>query len=88
MAVIIWCYAFGFYFGGIFVRDNVHNDVRSRNYQSGDIVSIFFGVLFGAFSLGMAAPSMKAVNEGLVAGHFALSVIDRNPKIKLDEGKP
>jgi len=33
------------------------------------------------FSLGMAAPNIKAVTEGRVAGKMAFDIIDRKPAI-------
>ena len=30
--VMFACYSYNFYFGGIFVRDNVQNDIRGRSY--------------------------------------------------------
>lgn len=34
----------------------------------GDILSSFFGVMFGLFCLGMATPNIRFVNEGIAAG--------------------
>ena len=75
------CYSYNFYFGGIFVRDNVQNDIRGRSYESGDIMAIFFGILFGVFTLGMGGPYIKAVTEGKIAGAMAFEVLDRKPAI-------
>jgi len=36
------------------------------------------------FSLGMAAPNLKAVSEGRVAGKMVFDIIDRQPKIDQD----
>ena len=58
-----------------------------HKYDAGDIMSCFFGVVFGVFSLGLAFPNVKAVTEGRVAGKSAYDVIDRIPSIRLDEGK-
>jgi ATP-binding cassette subfamily B (MDR/TAP) protein 1 len=53
-------------------------------YTSGDILACFFGVVFGVFSLGMATPNIKAITEGRVAGKVAYDIIERVPKIKMD----
>jgi hypothetical protein len=37
--------------------------------------------MFGMFSIGMAAPNMKAITEGKVAGKQAFDIIDRVPSI-------
>ena len=60
-------YAVGFYFGGLSVR-NEWNDTRGNKYTSGEVITIFFAVIFGIFSLGMAAPNLRAIGEGLAAG--------------------
>jgi hypothetical protein len=41
--------------------------------------------VFGVFSLGMATPNIKAITEGKVAGKIAYDVIDRKPRILLDD---
>ena len=39
-----------------------------RKYTAGDILVVFFGVIFGMFSLAMMTPSMTAISEGRAAG--------------------
>jgi ABC-type multidrug transport system fused ATPase/permease subunit len=46
---------------------------------------VFFGIIFGIFSLGMAAPHIAAVNEGRVALATVLSVINRKTPIILND---
>ena len=36
-------------------------------------------------SIGMATPNVKAIVEGRVAGKMAYDIIDREPKIKMDD---
>lgn len=84
--IIFGSYAYAFYFGSYFVDNDVYNDSMKRIYTSGDVITIFFGVFFGMFSLGMAMPNFKAVTEGLIAGKMAYDIIDRVPKIPI-EGK-
>ena len=48
------------------------------------IVAIFFGIIFGAFSLGIAAPNFKSITKGRQAARCVLDVIQREPEIKLD----
>jgi len=74
---IFAAYAFAFYMGSIWVENGYHNSLTDEAYTSGDIITCFFGVIFGMFSLGMAAPNMKAVTEGKVAGKMVFDVIDR-----------
>ena len=47
-------------------------------------MSCFFGVIFGVMSIGMATANIKAVAEGKVAGKMAYEIIERTPKILLD----
>jgi len=39
----------------------MHNATEDRKYKAGDCLAVFFGVLFGLFSLGGAGPSITAV---------------------------
>ena len=61
------------------------NPKFDRDYSNGDILACFFGVVFGVFSLGMGTPNIKAITEGKVAGKIAYDVIDRKPRILLDD---
>lgn len=72
-------YAFSFYLGSIWIYYDIWNNTHSRVYSVGDVLSCFFGVIFGMFSLGMAGPNIKAVSEGKVAGKMAFDIIDRKP---------
>ncbi|CAI2366845.1 unnamed protein product [Moneuplotes crassus] len=78
-------YAYGLFVGGQFVKAGIYNHNRGRNYTSGDIISIFFGILIGIFSLGASAPNMKTVTEGRIAAYNALQVIHRRPNILIDD---
>jgi hypothetical protein len=57
-------YSYAFYMGHIWIYYDINNDVMDRSYTAGDIMSCFFGVIFGMFSLGMAGPNFKALAEG------------------------
>lgn len=45
------------------------------------MLTIFFGVMFGVFSLGFTIPNFKAIVDGTAAGFQAFKVIKRNPPI-------
>lgn len=45
-------YGLGFYFGSIFVGDGTENALLDRAYTGGDVIVIFFSIMFGGFSLG------------------------------------
>ena len=78
-------YAYAFYFGSVLIVKQIENTNSGKVYTSGDILSCFFGVVFGVFSLGMATPNIKAITEGRVAGKVAYDIIDRVPRILMDD---
>lgn len=84
-AVIFGYYGYAFYSGSYFITWQIKNPKFGRDYSNGDILSCFFGIVFGVFSLGMATPNIKAITEGKVAGKIAYDVIDRKPQILLDD---
>lgn len=62
--VMFASYAYSFYLGKVWIYYGISNDTFKRNYTAGDIMSCFFGILFGMFALGMASPNFKALAEG------------------------
>lgn len=80
-ASIFGTYAYAFYMGSVWIYNDIYNDTFERTYTAGDILSCFFGVIFGMFSVGLATPNIKAVNDGKVAGKLAFEIIDRKPQI-------
>jgi ABC-type multidrug transport system fused ATPase/permease subunit len=80
-ASVFGTYAYSFYMGSVWIYKGIHNDLYKRDYSAGDILSCFFGVIFGMFSVGLASPNIKAVTEGRVAGKMAFDIIDRKPAI-------
>lgn len=82
MGVIFLSYCFAFYIGHIFIVEQVRDSSGQDPYTSGDVLACFFGIIFGFFSLGMAAPNIKAVSEGQVAGKLAYDIIDRVPAVR------
>jgi hypothetical protein len=77
--VMFGYYAYAFFVGSFLITKQVNNSNSGEVYTSGDILSCFFGVVFGVFSLGMATPNIKAITEGRVAGKAAFDIIDRVP---------
>lgn len=86
-ASIFGTYAYAFYMGSVWIYKGFSNDAFNRVYSAGDILSCFFGVVFGMFSVGMATPNIKAVAEGKVAGKMAFDIINRKPTIDQDDNK-
>ena len=87
MLTMFGYYAYAFYTGSFLITEQVRNSNFGHLYTSGDILASFFGIMFGAFSLGMAAPNIKVVTEGRVAGKTAYEIIEREPKIKMDDSQ-
>jgi ATP-binding cassette subfamily B (MDR/TAP) protein 1 len=85
MFTIFGTYAYSFFMGSIWIYHAFDNTTFHRPYTSGDILSVFFGVFFGIFSIGMATPNLKAVAEGKAAGKMAYDIIDRKPMINQDD---
>ncbi len=81
MFAIFGTYSYSFFMGSVWIYKEFYNHTFQRTYSAGDVLSCFFGVVFGMFSLGMATPNMKAVSEGMAAGKMAFDIIDRKPAI-------
>jgi ABC-type multidrug transport system fused ATPase/permease subunit len=67
------------------VTEKVKNWNSGKLYTSGDVLSCFLGIVYGVFSLGLAAPNFKALTEGRVAGKMAYDIIERQPAIPLND---
>ncbi len=83
--IIFGCYTYGLSLGGVFAHERISKDGGDKIYAAGDVISVFFGIIFGVFSVGMAAPSIKSVNEGRAALANVLAVIRWTPNIILDD---
>lgn len=79
--VIFGTYSYSFFMGSVWIKKQFHNDTYNRPYQSGEILSCFFGVVFGLMAVGNSAPNIKAVIEGRTAGKMAFDIIERSPTI-------
>lgn len=86
MLVIFGYYAYGFYTGSWLITKRVINSNNGEYYTIGDILSCFFGIVFGIMSLGQTSPQLKSITEGKVAGKMAYDIIERKPEIGLEEG--
>ena len=61
------------------------NHAEDRDYMSGDVIGVFFGVLIGLFSLGGTAPAINSVNAAKATGSLVFGIIDRKVPIQQDE---
>ena len=80
-------YAYAFYVGSFMITEKIENTNSGKPYSSGDIMACFLGIVYGAFSLGLAAPNFKALTEGKVAGKMAYDIIDRIPEINSNDSR-
>jgi len=79
--LIFVSYTLAVWFGSRLIADKEYNDNMSRNFQSGDVLTVLFTVVFGAFSLGQAAPNIKAVMEAMNASYEFFELRKRIPKV-------
>lgn len=82
---IFFGYSYAFLLGGIWVDNEFWNDTFDRPYNSGDIISIFFGIFFGMMALAHVGPNIGAFAQAKAAGAKVFDIIDRTPQILLDD---
>ena len=80
-------YCIGFWVGGVFVGEQKINPVTDAPYSVGDILTTFFAVTMGAFSISLISPALKAISQAKEAGGKVLSVINRNSAIDHEDKK-
>jgi ATP-binding cassette subfamily B (MDR/TAP) protein 1 len=78
-------FTWAFFSGSYMITWKEMNDNTGKLYSSGDILACFLGIVYGVFSLGLAAPNVQSLTEGRVAGKMAFDVIDRLPSIPLND---
>ena len=45
-------YGLGFWYGSILIEDGKENTTYDRMYTAGDVLTVFFAIMIGGFSLG------------------------------------
>ena len=55
--------------------------ILTSSYTGGSVITVFFAVLIGGFSLGQALPNLEAFTRGQAAGYKIFSIVDRKPAI-------
>uniref|UniRef100_G3VAK0 ATP binding cassette subfamily B member 1 n=1 Tax=Sarcophilus harrisii TaxID=9305 RepID=G3VAK0_SARHA len=55
--------------------------IISKEYSIGRVLTVFFSVLIGAFSIGQASPSIEAFANARGAAYEIFRIIDNNPTI-------
>eukprot|EP01064_Diplonema_japonicum_P011657 TRINITY_DN190_c0_g1_i2.p1 TRINITY_DN190_c0_g1~~TRINITY_DN190_c0_g1_i2.p1 ORF type:complete len:1437 (+),score=502.67 TRINITY_DN190_c0_g1_i2:70-4380(+) len=74
MLLFFASYCVGFYYASYLVKWDLNN--------MGDILSAFFSVVIGSFSLGQIAPPMAAFASARAAAFRVFAVIDREPRVQ------
>lgn len=85
MFCIYLCYAYAFLIGAYWMDKPYWNHAEDRDYMSGDVIGVFFGVLIGLFSLGGTAPAINSVNAAKTTGSLVFGIIDRKVPIQQDD---
>ena len=89
MFAIFVLYAFAFYIGGVFVSKEFDTGgIFSGIYNGASVLTCFFGVIFGLFSLGMAMPNFALIMQAKAAGSLLFDVIEREPSLNYDDFDP
>ncbi|XP_072507688.1 ATP-dependent translocase ABCB1 isoform X2 [Notamacropus eugenii] len=66
-------YALAFWYGTTLII--------AEEYTIGEVLTVFFSVLIGAFSIGQASPSIEAFANARGAAYGVFKIIDSNPNI-------
>ena len=77
-------YGLGFYYGSKLIEDKI-TTINDKVYTSGDVIVIFFSIMFSGFNLGQATPCIKCFELGKAAAIKIFSVLDRKPLIVSDD---
>ncbi|XP_071841103.1 ATP-dependent translocase ABCB1-like isoform X2 [Apostichopus japonicus] len=81
MLIIFSSYALAFWYGPRMVSQD--------KISGGDVLTVFFCVMIGSFSLGNIGPSLSTVATAMGAAHTLFEIIDKKPTIdaRSTEGK-
>lgn len=71
--VMFASYAVGFWYGAQLVAEG--------DLAGGDLLIVFFSVMFGGFQIGTVAPNIEALATARGAAYFVFSVCDKEPVI-------
>eukprot|EP00741_Cyanophora_paradoxa_P008173 tig00000025_g7909.t2 len=78
MMLTIFCsYGLAFWFGSWLILNKVTNSATGQPYTGGDIVTVFFAIIMGAFGIGQASPSFPAFADGRGAAFVIFGICDR-----------
>uniref|UniRef100_A0A8B9RGL9 ATP-binding cassette sub-family B member 5 n=1 Tax=Astyanax mexicanus TaxID=7994 RepID=A0A8B9RGL9_ASTMX len=71
--MIYMSYALAFWYGSTLII--------AKEYQVGNLLTVFFAVIIGAFGIGQTSPNIQAFASARGAAHKVFSIIDHKPSI-------
>ncbi len=80
--LIFASYTLAIWFGSRLISQKEYNSNTQKTFAAGDVLTVLFTIVFGAFSLGQAAPNMKAITEAMNASYEFFELMKRTPQIK------
>eukprot|EP00741_Cyanophora_paradoxa_P002276 tig00000572_g2208.t1 len=87
MMLVMFCtYGLAFWFGSWLIQHEVWNPARGGIYTGGDIMTVLFAIVMGAFGVGQAAPSFPVIADGRGAAFTVWAICDRKSSIDVFEG--
>ena len=73
------------FIGSTMVREGVENNNANRNYRMGDVDGCFYCSMFAIYAASVGTSNAALLSSGLRSCHSVNSIINREPKIKIDD---
>eukprot|EP01083_Nonionella_stella_P294166 1000256_1 len=87
MLVMFGAYGLALWYGVKLIANETISDFTGKPYTGGDVIVVFFAVMIGAQSIGMAAPAFPAIQAGRVSAFRLYKIIDRKSPIDYSSKK-
>ncbi len=84
--VIYSSYALAIWYGSVLIYKNGNNE--TKNFKAGNVITVIFAIIFGCFSLGQAAPNIKAIYEACNAAEDYFELKERKMILSYGKEKP
>jgi ATP-binding cassette subfamily B (MDR/TAP) protein 1 len=85
LGMIYVCQAYSFFVGSWYVEAGVINRITGEPYNFGDVLSVFYCIVSGLMGVAMSGNHLRGIAEAKQAGKKAFDIIDRVPKILLED---
>mmetsp|Transcript_7569 Transcript_7569/g.16469 ORF Transcript_7569/g.16469 Transcript_7569/m.16469 type:complete len:1107 (+) Transcript_7569:1-3321(+) len=86
MMIMMLSYSLAFYVGMRFRYDNLLNPSTGKPWQPGEILTIFFCIMVGGFSLGSLDPGVKAFQKARMGAASFFEAMENPGTIQCKEG--